>query len=308
MSVSQKHSIFGVQIDTNKIGGVGSLSMPSGIEARGEAMDGGVYNSVSHVVSIAPTANFMSHALSTLITALGIDGLAFTSSGPVLLFGQKHAEGSTRAGSSAHKKYTLNKGMMFMSRISANFQGDAQAECQIIATYDGTNLPVIPTASQSLTSGFTDLLRFTLATMTLDGVALAGCKGIDIDFGVRAVAEGADGDLYPTYASIETIMPTIRFRGINLDWFLTSGAVPLVGVAAEHANTTIWLRKRAALGPTFVADGTAEHIKVTAAGCLYVTDIINGTGSQAAECNMMMKCVHDGTNLPIILTVDQAIV
>jgi hypothetical protein len=116
----------------------------------------------------------------------------------------------------------------------------------------------LPT-SQSLPAGITDAERFTLGPTTLESEALTGITNFNLDFGITARSEGADSDIWDTIVTIEQILGVLTLRGKDPSWF-GAGVIPLAGLAVTHANTAVYLRKRAA-GGSFVADLTAEHIK-----------------------------------------------
>jgi hypothetical protein len=134
-------------------------------------------------------------------------------------------------------------------------------------------------------------------------VALAQLLGLEIDFGLRVRKDSSDSEIWPQFVSIEVAQPRITLRGNRSKWFGAAG-VPLAGLNGTHANTSLYLRKRAA-GGTFVANATAEHIKFTAAGLAYVDKPGSFSGNNPGETSITLVTKYDGTNYPI--TVNTAI-
>ena len=162
------------------------------------------------------------------------------------------------------------------------------------------------TESQALPAGLTDAERFTLGPVTIESILLAQVRRFELDFGIEVKTEGSDSDIWDTYCSIESIQPTLTLRGIDLNWWKDSGGVPLTGKAATHANTKIYLRKRAA-GATFVADETAQHIKFTADGLAHIDDGFSADANNKAEASLVLPMRYDGTNNPLVVNTASAI-
>ena len=84
--------------------------------------------------------------------------------------------------------------------------------------------------------------------------------------------------------------------------------MPIASLACTHANTIIYLRKRSTDGTSFVADGTAEHIKITAHGVAAMTQVVSGDAQRFTEHALQISAFEDGSaNNPIIITTASAI-
>ena len=156
----------------------------------------------------------------------------------------------------------------------------------------------------ALPSDPADNERFTIGGVTIGSVALSHFRSVEIDFGISARTLGADSDIWDTRAEIRSINPTITFRGIDVTQMKAAG-IPIEGKAATHANTTIYLRKRAITG--FVADGTSEHIAITGYGLAVMDDIASQSGEDNAEDSLRLECAYDGTNTPLVIDTTAAI-
>ena len=304
--VATLHGLYGVVFDTTIIGGITQQAINTGTEVRGDALSGEVYNRFQSQVAQKPGASFTTLNIAAALAESALSGVSIAAlTAGFTMWAQKHAEGGSREGTLSHRKYVFNEGLIVPRTLSVDHQGDASISYDVIATYDGTNDPVVITDSQTLTTGLADAERFTMGPVTIESVTIAQVRSFEIDFGINAVTEGADSEVWDRYAHIVSINPTITLRGIDVEW-LKAANIPLAGLNATHANTKIYLRKRAA-GGTFVTDVTAEHVKFTAAGLVYVDGAMDASGNEAAEVSLTMPLKYDGTLAPLVITTASAI-
>lgn len=301
MGVSVRTAISAVVIDSTVIGGIQSSNLNIGSNVMADGASGEVYARHQSLTAQNPSMSFTTTSIAAALakmTLLGLDIGALAAK--LTAYVQSHAEGGTRTAGSTHRKFTISDGIVVPRRISCSHQGDATLSSDVVITYDGSNDPVIIADSTALPAGVTDAERFTIGPVIIEDVTFNEVKSIDIDFGLDVRTEGADSDIWPTFHSVVSVSPIITLRGINSTWF-AAASVPLEGLDATHANTTIYLRKRAD-GGTFTADATAEHIVFTAAGLCVVDDGFSGSGQEPGEVSIVLHCKYDGTNAPI--TVD----
>lgn len=306
MSVTRKHSLYHIVGDTTALAGINRQMLNTGTEVYGEPVDGGVYRRFQSVIAQRPTGEFTSLCVAQAIDLIALTGQSIASwTAKMAWWFQKHAHGGTRAGATSHRKIVVNDGLVFPRRLSCSHQGNAAISYDMIASYDGTNDPFVITDAQSLPTAVADDERFTIGPVTIGGVSLPEIKELEIDFGLQAVSEGSDSEIWDRFISFETIQPMIRLRGIDIEW-LKSSNIPLAGKAATHANTTVTLRKRAD-GGTFVADATAEHIGFTACGLAFVSTPFDGSGSGAGMVSLEAPLQFDGTNAPLVVDTTYAL-
>lgn len=300
MSVSQRHDLYAADANGTYIGGITQQNLTANSTIAALMGSGEYQPKFLALIGQTPTGSFTTLAVKAALDLLGQLGWAITGDG-FNFYGYKHAEGGTRAGAGSHKKYAMAEGLLVPRTLTCDHQGDATIQVDVAITWDGSaNNPIVVTQNVSVPGGVTDLIRFTLGPVTIGGVALTQIRSVTIDFGLSAPPEGADSDLWATYVSIVRAQPMIRLRGIDVDWFKATGAIPLTGKPAAHADTTIYLRKRA-LGATFVANGTAEHIKITAAGLAHIDPLFDAGGGTPAETGLTLETRHDGTNNPLVI-------
>ena len=188
--------------------------------------------------------------------------------------------------------------LVFPQRLSAVGRDDADLSYETRITHDGSaNDAIIVTDGVSLPVAASDNERFALGPVTVESVSLTHLRSFELAFGLTVETEGDGSSIYDTFASIATIQPIITLRGIDIEW-LHSTNIPWLGKAATHTNTAIYLRRRAS-GGSFVADGQAQHIKITAAGLATIGPCFDATGAvTAGEVTLTMPCKYDGTNNP----------
>jgi hypothetical protein len=308
MTISRMHGIYGVKLGETVIGAVGRTALRTGSEVRQESTSGEVFARFQALYAQKPMAEFQTRQLASALGLCALTGVALTSSAPLIVYAQKHAEGGTRTSGGNHRAFVINEGLMVPRRITVEHQGDAVIDYEVLATYDGSNEPIAPAESQALPDLSDDNERFTLGGVTLHNGSSAytfpQVRRLEIGLGVAAETVGADSDIWDTSCRIAEIMPSLRASGIDSEWF-KANVCPLTGLNIGHSGTKIFLRKRAA-GGTFVANGTAEHIKFTAAG-LAIIEGLEGSGTGLKECSLSMPLRFDGTNNPIVINTASAI-
>ncbi len=296
--ISNVHNLYAVQAGASLIGGVGSMQIPMGIEIDNEPTSGQPYARQASIKAIKPGATFSTLHLKSAFDIIGALGKNIADlPGGLNFYAQAHANGAIRGSGSVHTKYTATTGLLLPRTLSVSDRENASldVEAKFISS-DGTNAPLVITNNVGVPAGLTDDERYTLGIMKIGGYTLTGVKQFNVTFGLTEQLESGDSDVYDTYASIMTVMAKLTWTGTNILWAGTN--VPLTGKAGTHANTTCCLRKRLANG-VYVPDGTANHIKISAAGLITVDDAFNGQNNQAGQCSVSMTCIFDGTNDPI---------
>lgn len=297
---------FEVEFDTTMVGGITEYNLGTGTQVANDTMSGAVYPQHLSINAQKPVASFSTVQIARALDNCALTGTSIAGLGAGFKFYlYQHSEGSTRAGASSHRKLTINEGIIVPTSLTCDHQGDATLSYDIVLTYNGTNDIIVLADSQSVPTVQGDTERFSLGKVTLESVLLESIRNLTINFGIDAVSEGADSEIWDRYASIRSIKPSLSLTGIDPEW-LAAANIPLIGKAATHTNTAIYLRKRAQ-GSTFETDGTAEHIKFTAAGLAHIETPAQVTGDTPAETTLTMPLRYDGTNAPLIIDTASAI-
>lgn len=318
MSVALLHGLEAVKIDVNDatttvLSGTDRYRLATNSQISNTITDGDYYARIQALVAQQNTAMFETLHVAQALALCGLEGLRVSATGGsktgITFFAKKQTEGGTRASGSVHDAYNYKEGIMVPRRLICEHQGNARIEYEILATWDGTNLPVVISTTQALPTNPNTPELFTLGPITLDldgtPTAFTQVRQFELDFGINAETLGADSDIWDTFARIADIQPSITLRGIDKAWFAAT-KVPLTGVQIDHAGTVIALRKRLH-GTTFVADATAEHIGITAAGMAVVDTPFDASGNQVGETSIRIPLRYDGTNLPAVIDTTYAL-
>jgi hypothetical protein len=309
MTQDTQHGLYAVgleDVSTTVLGGITRQNVRTGSEVRSETRSNEVYPRFQALVAQRPVATFATSAIADALDEAGLTGLDLDSLLVGLhLYAQAGADGGTRASGAAHRKYTIADGLLIPRAITCDHQGDAEIDYEVVATYDGSNDPIVPADGVALPAGITDAERFTLGPVTLQGITFDHLTRFNLDFGIRARAEAADSDIWPTIVTIEEIMGVLRLRGKDPLW-LSATKIPLQGKAVLHATTSVYLKKRAS-GGTFVADATAQHIKFTVDGLATIEEVFDAAGTATGETELALPLRFDGTNDPVVVNTASAI-
>ena len=297
-----RHGLYAVVHDATAIPGVFRVGWQTNTKTGGEPTAAELSPRNRLILGQEPKLSFATRALATALGLCGTSGSDISDLTAGLIgYQHKFQRGGSRATGSTHRKITVVDGMLYPTRITCAHQGLAELEYEAAAAWDGTNDPFQIAEASALPSAPTDAERFTIGGVQIGGVALTDIINVDIDLGLTVTAEGADSDLWPTHVSLEQFNPKITFRGKKAEWWAAAG-IPLVGKAATHANSIVYLRKRTQTG--FETDVTAEHIKFTIDGLAYLTDLFNADGTKSGETGLVVEGEFDGTN--DALTIDTA--
>ena len=300
--------IYAVGAGATVLGGITEQSVIPDSQIGGDGADDELYTRMRYLVAqnFAPTFSTLSIAAAlTLTSGASVASLADMSGG-LSFYAQKHEDGAARGSGSVHRKFTFAKGLLVPQTLSCQHQGDASLSFSVPATSsDGTTCPLVITDSSALAAIANNEERFTLGPIDVAGVTLTGVRSLQINFGIEITVDGADSDLYPTHASAKMIAPVITLSGVDAEW-VKAANIPIGGTPATHANTAIYLRKRAD-GGTFVADATEEHVEITAAGYVVARNIFQGSGTDDGTVELELSTVYDGSNAPLVIDTTAAL-
>lgn len=311
MSVSRIYSRGALELDVASpsvpvvIGGLRNITVRSGSDVRADRTGGDIYPRYIAMYAQNPVATFRCVALQDILDQVGLTGLAIANNG-VEIFAQEFEEGATVKSGANHRKFLVNEGIIVPRRLICDHQQDAELEYDILPTYDGTNDPVIESDSNALPTAPSDNERFTIGAFTIESIVCGQITRVEIDFGILARVASADSDRYNTHASIRAIEPVITLTGTDLQW-LKSTNIPRTGKAVTHANTKMYLRKRSTNAAGFVANGTAEHIKLTAAGMAAIEGVFEDNDDEPSGITLTLTTNYDGSNAPITINTASAI-
>jgi hypothetical protein len=311
--LSELWGIYGAKFHTNATSAVtlgAILQEGVGVQTmvEREPTSGEPYPRWASIHSQKFQSSLATKAIAAALGLTGVGGLAITADGShpgLVLYAQKQADGSTRASGSNHRSFTIAKGLIVPTRLVCEHQQDAVLEYLVLPTYDGSNEPVVAAGSVALPTTPTDLERFSLGPITFGGVSFTGFTRLEIDFGINAQTIGAESAVWDPFARIQELLPSIALSGFHVTWW-GSSFVPTAGLACTHANSTIFLRARANKS-TFVADGTASHVKFTTNGLATVQGGFSAQGNSLGEASIRIDSLYDGSTVPLAGSAGHAI-
>lgn len=278
MSVSKLWTNYSVKIGSGTyLDGVVDASLNTSLATQVEAADGEVFASFGSLVKGSPAGRFSSLDLKATLDAIGVTSTAIPGSGGATLFFRRMSQGGTRdaANAGTHVSALFNTGIMVPRRISARSGDAARIEAEFFAIQNGGTAPVTYSGTANLPANTPGTAAiWTVGKIVLNSTVLDGLESTDLDFGVNVLVESRDSDVYPTFASVRSQRPTIRVRGVHIDQ-LPGAAVTADGFYYTATQVVVYFRARAE-GGTFVADGTASHIKFTLGKCRVEGQSIGG--------------------------------
>lgn len=313
MAVANVHTLYAVDVDPITVADavfidqITDYAVDPAIQEILAAGDGQVDPTFVATMAQSPRIRFSSSALATILaeasSAFALNGLKIDADGShdgCEFWFQKVAEGGTRSAGSTHIKLTIKEGLLLPRAINASQGGVATMTLEALATYDGTNNPIVVAANQALVGspGVSEL--FTLGPVSINGTALNAIQNCAIDLGIQEIVASGDGQTWPTFAGIMSRAPLITLTTLEAISLSTFG---LAGTAQTASDSVIYLRKIAE-GGTRVADATAEHIKFTVDEGMIRVRSVGGAHGGAIMSQIEIRPTWDETNA--ILVIDPA--
>ncbi len=299
MSLTKQFTDFALEIDTGTksyIQGIQDQGLDPGLQELLEGGSGSNYNSFGAIAKGAPSADITSTDIKAVLDLTGATGMPIDEDHLVTMYNMRRLNGAAQADddSGLHQSALFSQGIMIPRTLSADHQGTAKITLSILAIKAGEVDPIVYTHNANLPAGVkpgvSDL--YTMGPIKLNTTLLDGSKTVSIDFGITAEPDSSDGDIYPSFVSIGKVQPTITATTQHID---LAGTLTMAGKYYVASHVICYLRKRAE-GGTYVADITAQHIKITLGKCLVLPGKISGNPKQ-----MSVKIVpwHTGGVTPV---------
>jgi hypothetical protein len=242
-----------------------------------------------------PMVTFSTYNLG-LLSTIGISGAAITAT--FVAYFTKYAHGGTRTDSAA-VSFTVNDGLIVLRRVRASHGGEAVAEFEVYATYDGTNNPVVPASGATVPADATAVVKYTLGPLKYGSVALE-MQDAEFDLGAQVIRSGYNGESFDRLAAIANRQPV--FRGRTLDLAI---ATSLTGLGASAA-AVLFFRKKTNKGNT-EADASAVHLKLTATGAYWAWGAASAGEGSEAGMDVQASLIWDLTNAVVAIDLASAI-
>lgn len=295
----------------------GSLALITGVHAQGLPLGNQVSRDMSagkqypahvSVTEQKPRPTFSTRNIDVALAKIGLTGYVIdgdTNPGLQIVKVVLDTNGQPKSGSS-HVIYRIRKGLILPSRLTVPHRGHAELEYMIYPLYDGSNDIITVSTAAALPGTWADTTRYAMGGSTVGSVAVSNKTSLEINFGHTCETYGGDSNLWDTELEVESIAPTITFRG-RFDDLFDAASIPIEGLQAQHADTQIDLRKRDQTTAGFVADLTAEHITITAEGLAMWNQLFDQRDNRHGEVELQVDCIWDGTNTPLVIATGQAL-
>lgn len=303
------HQAYAAQLGASVIAGLTNLSQDLNPTVDNEVGIGTLFPQFVVMRGQKPSMAFATRDVASLLALTGSTGADIGAGNTFIGYFAKMDKGRSPLAGSVHRSYTMANGVLVPRTLSCQHQQDAQVDSVAAAlSADGLAHPLAVSDAVALPTVPRDNNRWTLGPVTVGGVSVGRVTSISVDFGVATETEGDGSNLYDTFFAQPGTQPTITISGLDATALAAAG-IPFEGKAGTHANTTIYLRKRAANGIGFIPNGdlSAPHIKIDADG-LAVVQQHSGQGPRRGEISLVITCGWDGTNAPIGVTTGTTIV
>lgn len=258
---------------------------------------GQVYPQFASVARVVPMKRFTTPQIKTVLDATGVDGIADWSGSNTDLYFKATADQSNRGASASnlHHRFRSPKAFLVLERITASHDGgDAQAQCVIYCSYDGTNAPLAYTGSVALSGTPATDEHFTIGPQFLNSSELDGPQSLDIDWRQNILQAGGSGDLYNTFHAQLQSAPIATID-------VTPSGIWSAGLAFDITSCSMYLRKKGRTGN--VANATAEHIKFSIPDGLACIGRSGGDGMSPNSTTIMLNAIATSdTATPLVLT------
>lgn len=257
---------------------------------------GHFYPQFAATTKVIPKKRFTTSQVKTILDLVGADGIADLSGANTDLYFKSALDQSNRKASASnlHHRLRATKAFLVLERISVQNGGEAQAQCTIYCSYDGTNAPLAYTGSVALVGTPASAEHFTLGPQLLNSSELDGPQSLDIDWGQNILEASGSGDLYNTFHCQLQSTPTVTID------VLGSG-IWASGLAFDISSCSLYLRKMGRAAHT--ANATAEHIKFSVPDGLAAIGRTSGDGMSSNGTAIILRPVATSdTTDPIVIT------
>ena len=286
--------------------GIVSQNFITGTQQTALQGGGGLDPSNMITTKVDSSYTFGSTDLKLLLDVCGLLPIAITgtASDTLKFYCRELTDGGTLLGSTTDLIGTINKATMYLKSITANLDGPAIAEYEVIPTFDGTNTPIVYTQGTALALT-RDAIAWGLGTVKINSVDIP-IQSFTYEPGFTVEKMGAgSGLVYNTECFTTSRNPKITLGLKNILHILPAGLSPAIGASAP-GTAVIFLRKHT-MGGGFVANATAEHISFSFANSTITTQGSGGSGQSIADFNLVVTPVYDTSTAMTVMNTAVAI-
>lgn len=258
---------------------------------------GHMFPQFASVAKVIPKKRFTTPQIKTVLDLVGSSGIKDLSGANTDLFFKVGLDQSNRgaSASSLHHRLRATKAFLVLERLTASHDGaEAQAQCTIYCSYDGTNAPLAYTGEVALSGTPATPEHYTLGPQYLNSTQLDGPQNLDIDYRQSILEAGGSGELYNTFHCQQQSTPEV-----SID-VLPSG-IWSAGTQFDISSCSMYLRQKERTGNA--ANASTVHIKFSIPDGLGCIGRTGGDGTSPNLTTIMLSPVATSdTAFPLILT------
>jgi hypothetical protein len=300
--ISKLFKLGAVETPSGQVNQITSQSINPGVETILHCGDGQVDYTFAGVLAQEPVVTFSTTAIARALGFIGINALSVAASNVDFWF-QKAQAGGTRLTGSNSTRFRATNGILHPTTLQAGDRSLASLGYSMsCVSSDGSTSPLSVALLQAMPSNVATRELFVAGPVAFNGTTIEGIQSITIDFGLRIVTRGGDGEAYPTFTYLDQRKPMITARCKNVDIASTIGFFAPQGAT----DSVVYLRKLAE-GGTRVANGTAEHVKFTIDAGMISCRELSGDEADEANAEIVIEPTFDGTNDVIAVSTASAI-
>lgn len=262
-----------------------SVEVNPGIEVLEAAAAGSVDPQLLATAFAEPKVSVTSRDVATIMAAISPSaGLVLTSG---IIQWERRAGGGTWQGTLSHYTASLTGGFAYAKEITCK-QDDkegASVTLDVCPVWDGTNLPLVMNASQTLVGTPAANAVHALGPVIFEGAQLGGVQSITVKTGIEVRFKRQDGELYSRIVCIVKRRPMIEIELVNTGL----AATLTLGTTYAISTGTVCYLQKVVPGGGRVAVGTATHMSFTAAAGIYKVDSISGSKGDDAALKLTIQ-------------------
>lgn len=270
--------LFPVLQGSNLFDGIIEVTPDEGLGVSRPITDGQADPYVAATIAAFPKIGWTTLAIAK---ALGFVGFA-SAVGDITAYDQKIGEDGEAASGNVHTKYVLSSALTVPRTLTIPERGDASISYEAMGYGTGSTLPLTSTDNQALgsyTPGNEEL--FGLGPVKINGTTIGSIVSISINFGFGLFMEPNDGKIWPKDCKVLSRLPVITITTLDTSAALSArGSGGRGSLCLDGTNgCELWAKKRACGG--YVADATAEHVKIQALDGVARVGTISGSPRRA---------------------------
>lgn len=291
-----------LKLGTAWIGGVQNIQFMNNAKVLAQPVAGSPFPLFSSITQISTGFKATAFNVYTALGSLGFLGLALGSGVTAELWEILWNDNGSIASGAVHRKVSIGLGRAIWRQIKCSNGVDASIDIEVFGlSTDGLASPLVFSESQAYPAPVDDM-RHTLINAVLASINMGCVTDLTIDSGWSIEAATCNSNVFDTRLDVKSLQPKISVTTLAAELVGTgAGKIPISGLAATQANTKIQFRKRIPSTGTFVANATAEHMNICAAGILVPTTAFSGSNNDDGTASFELSAQFDGTNTPLVI-------